>query len=166
VSPAEAFFYVLGVISLVGALGVVLSRNIVHAALFLLLALLTIAGLYIVLFSEFLALVQVLIYGGAITVVILFAVMLTRTRETPVRLNNNQRPLALVAGIGAFAVLTAVILVNKWPNTVEEIEPVPFRPVAETLFTTWAVPFEVASVLLLVALIGAIVIARPGGEEE
>ena len=72
-------FIVLAVLTLGGGLGVVATRNVVHAALALLLSLLAVAGIYLILFAEFLAIVQVLIYGGAITIVLLFAIMLTRT---------------------------------------------------------------------------------------
>ena len=74
-------FILLSIVSLGGGLGVVVTRNVVHAALFLLVSLVAVAGLYLVLLAEFLALVQVLIYGGAIIIVLLFAIMLTRTVE-------------------------------------------------------------------------------------
>ena len=76
-------FILLAVLTLGGGLGVVLSRNVVHAALALLLSLIAVAGVYLILFAEFLALVQVLIYGGAVTIVLLFAIMLTRGSEYP-----------------------------------------------------------------------------------
>ncbi len=160
-SPLLALYIVVSAVAVAGGLGTVLAQNVVHASLFLLLSLLAVAGIYVLIFSPFLALVQVLIYGGAIIVVILFALMLTRPGGDTGSLDNRQKPLAAVAGLAALGVLIATIVVNRWPPSVDP-EPVGFEELASTLFTQWAVPFEIASVLLLVALIGAIVIARPG----
>ena len=96
-------FIALAVLTLGGGLGVVATRNVVHAALALLLSLLAVAGIYLILFAEFLAIVQVLIYGGAITIVLLFAIMLTRTAEYPRITDNRQWPLAAVAATTTLA---------------------------------------------------------------
>ena len=155
-------FILLTVFTLGGALGVVFTRNVVHAALFLLVSLVAVAGVYLILFAEFLALVQVLIYGGAIIIVLLFAIMLTRTGEYPRISDNRQWPLALVAAAGVGVVLGAAF----WSGGVTSSAPhsPAFSDLANSLFTRWAIPFEVASLVLLVALIGAIIIARTGGE--
>lgn len=160
-SVTEVTFLVFSGIAIAGALGVVLARNVVYASLFLLLALLAVAGIYVLIFSPFLALVQVLIYGGAITVVVLFALMLTRQRELGGTLDNRQKPAAALVGLGAMGVLIATVVANKWPATVTP-QATDYRQLGAALFSKWAVPFEIASVLLLVALIGAIVISRPG----
>jgi NADH-quinone oxidoreductase subunit J len=143
---------------------VVLTRNVVHAALFLLMSLLSVAGIYLILFTEFLALVQVLIYGGAIIIVLVFAIMLTRTSEYPRISDNRQWPLAAVAALALGAVLAA----SFWssPPTGTEAQSPVFSELANSLFTRWAIPFEVASLVLLVALIGAIIIARAGSQGE
>ena len=156
-------FILLAVITLGGGLGVVVTRNVVHAALALLGSLLAVAGIYLILFAEFLAMVQVLIYGGAIIIVLLFAIMLTRTAEYPRITDNRQWPLAAVAAVGLLAVLAA----SFWTGSVGDTSPhsPAFVDLANSLFTRWAIPFEIASLVLLVALIGAIVIARPGGDE-
>lgn len=159
-----ALFYIVGMVTLLGAIGVVTTRNVVHAALFLLTSLAGVAGVFVLLYAEFLALVQVLIYGGAIIIVVLFALMLTRQGDETGSLDSPQKPLAAVAGMAALGVLITTIVVNKWPPSVDP-EPVGFEKLGATLFTQWAVPFEIASVLLLVALIGAIVIARPEDSE-
>ena len=78
----EVIFYVIAVPTVVGAIGVVTARNVVHSALFLILSLLAVAGVFILLAAEFLAIVQVLIYGGAVTILVLFAMMLTPVRGT------------------------------------------------------------------------------------
>ena len=157
-------FYIAGALALGGAVGVVGSRNIVHAALFLLVSLLSVAGIYLLVFAEFLALVQVLIYGGAIIIVVLFALMLTRLQEFRGRMENPQWPLAALAALGLFAVIAAAIARTGAPAATERSGP-SVQEIGLSLFTNWAIPFEVASVLLLVALIGAIVIARAGGRE-
>ncbi len=157
-------FILLAVLTLGGALGVVLTRNVVHAALALLLSLFAVAGIYIVLYAEFLALVQVLIYGGAIIIVLLFAIMLTRGSEYPRISDNRQWPLAAVAALGVMGVLMSSFLINKVEDT-EANSPV-FGDLANSLFTRWAIPFEIASLVLLVALIGAIIIARTGRDEN
>ena len=156
-------FYLLGTICLGGALGVVVSRNVVHAALLLLVSLMGVAGLFLLLLAEFLALVQVLIYGGAIIIVVLFVIMLTRVQEFRAMRDNPQWPLALVAALAVFGLLAAAMI--KGAPSESTRGSVAFSELGESLFTQWAVPFEVASLVLLVALIGAIVIAREGREE-
>ena len=159
-------FFLAALFILGGGLGVVASRNVVHAALFLLVSLVAVAGAYLILFAEFLALVQVLIYGGAITIVLLFAIMLTRSRDYPLISDNRQWPLALVVGLVVFGLLLTSFLVDRVPTTEPKAENFQFTEhLAEPLFTTWAVPFEIASLVLLVALVGAIIIARDEGSE-
>ena len=157
-------FYVLAAVCLGGALGVVMARNVVYAALLLLLSLLGIAGIYLVLLAEFLALVQVLIYGGAIIIVALFVIMLTRQQEFRAMRDNPQWPLAAAVAIGVFAVL--FLAMREGSPFATERGSLGFAELGDSLFAQWAVPFEIASLVLLVALIGAIVIAREGGEEE
>ena len=161
---ALILFGLLSVLALAGGLGVVVSRNVVHAALFLLLSLMAVAGLYITLFAEFLALVQVLIYGGAIIIVLLFAIMLTRSAEYPRISDNRQWPLAIVAALAVVAVLATSFLMGSPVDT--SAQSPALGDLANSLFTKWAVPFEVASIILLVALIGAIIIARAGEEKR
>ena len=162
-SYEEVIFYFVAAVTVLGALGVVLARNVVHSALFLILALLAVAGVFILLSAEFLAIVQILIYGGAVTILILFAMMLTRVRDMPQALDGPQRPFAALAA-GAFLGLSILAVVSaEWPGETEEITVVPFRELGDSLFRNWAAPFEVASLVLLVALIGAIILAR--GEE-
>ncbi|MCI0845960.1 MAG: NADH-quinone oxidoreductase subunit J [Chloroflexi bacterium] len=153
-------FILLSVFTLGGALAVVATRNVVHAALALLVSLVAVAGVYLILYAEFLALVQVLIYGGAIIIVLLFAIMLTRSGEYPRISDNRQWPLAVVAALGVLGVLVPAFLIRG----VDQSRPhhPAFPDLANSLFTRWAIPFEVASLVLLVALIGAIIIARTG----
>ena len=142
----------------------VVTRNVVQAALALLVSLVAVAGIYLVLYAEFLALVQVLIYGGAIVIVLIFAIMLTRNAEYPRTSDNRQWPLAALAAVGLLAVLVPSFLINAVRDT--EPQNASFVGIGNSLFTTWAVPFELASLVLLVALIGAIIIARSGPGES
>ena len=151
-------FGLLSALTLIGGLGVVTTRNVVHAALFLLLSLLAVAGVYLILLAEFLALVQVLIYGGAIIIVVLFAIMLTRSSEYPHISDNPQWPLAAVAALALAGVLGAAFWLGL-PGETQAQSP-PFSELGNSLFTRWAIPFEIASLVLLVALIGALIIAR------
>ncbi|MCH7488823.1 MAG: NADH-quinone oxidoreductase subunit J, partial [Chloroflexi bacterium] len=160
-------FYLIAALAVGGALGVVLARNAVYAALFLILALLAVAGVYILLGSEFLALVQVLIYAGAITVLLLFALMLTRTTDVAESMTGAQWPLAVVVSMVLGGLLIVTVTTSDWPGDADgTITRVLFEDLGEALFTQWAVPFEIASLVLFVALVGAIVIAREEEEEE
>ena len=158
-------FYVAGAMTLGGGLGVVMTRNIVYAAFALLVSLMGVAGLFLLAFAEFLALVQVLIYGGAVVVVILFTLMLTRIEDFEHLSDNMQWPVAAVVAFAVFGMLAASILLTGMRTTTERHE-VEFVDLGKTLFVEWAVPFEVASLVLLVALIGAIVMVRPNGGRE
>ena len=96
-----------------GGLGVVLTRNIVYAAFSLLAAMLGVAGVFLLMFAEFLALVQVLIYGGAVVIVVLFSLMLTRIQDFQHLTDHGQWPLAAVLASGVFALLTAAIVTTS-----------------------------------------------------
>jgi NADH-quinone oxidoreductase subunit J len=156
----QFFFYLIAALAVAGGLGVVLARSTVYAALFLILSLLAVAGVYILLASEFLALVQVLIYGGAVTVLLLFALMLTRTGDLPEAMTGAQWPVAAFTSVVLMGLLIAAGATSDWPGDTGEIAVISFEAVGDALFGQWAVPFEIASLVLLVALIGAIVIAR------
>ncbi|MDP9238841.1 MAG: NADH-quinone oxidoreductase subunit J [Chloroflexota bacterium] len=155
----QIFFDLMAAIVIAGALGTVLVRNIVYAALFLIMSLMGVAGVYILLSVEFLALVQVLIYGGAVTVLILFALMLTRVRDLQETPDGDQRPLAAVAALALLGAFFAMISQTTWPRDVDQLTVVPFNTIGTALFNRWAVPFEVASGVLLVSLVGAIVLS-------
>ena len=162
----SVLFYVVSAVTLLAAFGVVTSRNIVHAALFLLAALGGVAGFFVLLYAEFLALVQILIYGGAVTIVILFALMLTRNSEYQVDSETKRWPVAAVTSIGLFAIMAAAFVLDADRYNSSVREGVPLETLARDLFVDWAVPFEIASIVLLVALVGAVVIGRAGREED
>ena len=157
----EGIFYAVATATIIGALGVVVTRNMVHSTLFLILALLAVAGVFILLSAEFLAIAQILIYGAAVTILVLFALMLTRGREAPRALDGPQRPLAALAA-STFLGLTVFVIVSTegpWEGA-EVINVISLERLGDVLFTSWAVPFEVASLVLMVALVGAIILAR------
>jgi NADH-quinone oxidoreductase subunit J len=159
VTVAEGIFYVVAVLAIFAAVGVVTVPNVVHAALFLILTLAAVAGFYILLSSEFLALVQILVYAGAVATIILFGLMLTRGNELPTAGVGSQWPLALLAA-GAFAVVVSIaVLDSTWPRDAGEVTMVSIQTLGSVLFREWLLPFELASVVLLVALIGAVVIS-------
>ncbi|HEY5506595.1 MAG TPA: NADH-quinone oxidoreductase subunit J [Coriobacteriia bacterium] len=157
-------FILLAAAALAGALMVVLSRNVVHAAFWLLELMMSIAGLFMLLSAGFLALVQVLVYAGAVSVLVLFTVMLTLRRR-----EDAARPLDLTWGAGGIAV---AVLVAAGAAIATYAPPVVAFPkvtpgvdaFGRALFTSWALPFEIASVILLVALVGAVWWA--GGEKR
>ena len=149
-------FVIAAAIALGGALGVVTTRNIVYAAFSLLASLIGVAGLFLTAFAEFLALVQVLIYGGAIVIVILFALMLTRIQDFENLSGNRQWPIAAIVSAILFAVLAGPAFLTEI-ETVSDRQAVSLDTLGTTLFEQWAVPFEVASLVLLVALIGVVV---------
>jgi len=162
-SYEEGIFYVVAAVTVIGAVGVVSARNIVHSALFLILALIAVAAIFILLAAEFLAVVQVLIYGGAVTILILFAMMLTRVRDMPAAMDGPQRPFAALAAAAFMGVSILAIVSTDWPGQTDKINVISLDQIGGALFTTWAVPFEIASLVLTVALLGAIILAR--GEE-
>lgn len=155
----EWIFVVLAAIGTLAALRLVTSKNVVHAALYLVGALAAVGGVYLLLAAEFVAWVQVLIYVGAIVVLLLFGLMLTRAPIGREALDNQQRGFAAVVSLG---VLVGLVLLVWEAFSEDRIELATARTgaVGESLFTRFVLPFEVVSFLLLAALIGAIVLAR------
>jgi len=155
------FFALLTVITLGAALMVVTSRNLLHSALWLIVSFFGIAGVFILLQAEFLAVVQVLIYIGAIAMLIIFAIMLTRRIMDPQQPRFNSQ-WGLVGGFAAllFVGLAAVVTRVAWPVAAGEVPADAIAQLGVDFVGVYAVPFEVASVLLVVAMIGAIIIAR------
>ena len=164
VTLSLVLFYIVGALTLGGALGVVMTRNIVYAAFSLLASLMGVAGIFLLAFAEFLALVQVLIYGGAIVIVILFALMLTRIEDFEHLTDHRQWPVAAIVAIAVFGVIAATIVTTTVRTT--ERQGISFEALGDSLFTQWAVPFEVASLVLLVALIGSVVLVRSTGGRD
>jgi NADH-quinone oxidoreductase subunit J len=169
VNGVELAFVLLGAVAVGSGALVVTTTRIVHAALWLAVSLGAVAGLFLLMTAELMAWVQVLIYVGAVVVLVLFALMLTRAPIGPA----PAAPPARVALAATVAVATAVVLTGAllagMGGAVIEFEHVSVgdgRAVGTALFTAWVLPFEVLSVLLLAALIGAIVLSRGRGRED
>ena len=162
----DVAFWIIAVAMAGAAIGVVRSNNVVHAALFLVVVLAGTAAQYILLVAEFVAWVQVLIYIGAIVVLFLFGVMLTRApmREEAGKLDNNQRLAGAVVALFLFGVLVAFLVDAfgedeiKFDNGLVKLGST--ANVGKEIFRTFVIPFEVVSMLLLAALVGAVVLAR------
>ena len=162
---ADAVFGFLGLLCLGSAGLVVTSRNVIHAALWLVVCFGALAGCYLVLTAEFVAWVQVLIYIGAIVVLMLFGAMLTRA---PIgghqELDSHNRPLAALAGLGTGGVLCALV-VGGFKGAYVDVHHTAIgegNAMGNAIFRYFVLPFELASVLLLAALVGAIVLSRRG----
>ena len=159
----QVIFIILSAVALIGALGVVLSRNLFHAAIFLVLSFVGVAGFYVLLEAEFLAMIQILVYVGAISILIIFAIMLSRRMMSPdFRASNEQWLWALVAAVALFAILVIVLIQVDWPVVQAEVPDGTLVELGKALVDPgqYLLVFEVASILLLVALVGAVIIAR------
>jgi NADH:ubiquinone oxidoreductase subunit 6 (subunit J) len=160
---SQVVFIILSLVALGGAAGVVLNRNLFRSALFLVLAFVGVAGFYILLEAELLAMIQLLVYVGAISILIIFAIMLSRRlMSADFRAQNEQWIMGLVTAIALFGGLVFVTLSVKWPVAEASVPAGAIAKLGQALINVdqFMLPFEVASILLLVALVGAVVIAR------
>lgn len=156
-------FWVLAAVTLVSGGGVMVSRNLFHAVLFLILTFVGVAGFFVLLSADFIAMAQVIIYVGAIAVLVLFAVLLTPRAGR----NNSETKFAapaLLLSVCVAAVFLFVINDTDW-QTVDSPADLSANVLGQALLTTWALPFEIASVLLTAALVGAVMLARTPQEE-
>ena len=180
--PLDIAFWGLAAVGIISALAVVSERDIFRAALFLVVSFLVVAGLFVLLNAEFLAVVQVLVYVGAISVLIIFAIMLTRNSQDGNPFNRFQLPALLLSGLVFAAIAFAVVVTdwNEWgslgfavaPGEAAAVEPsnteVGIRNVfgdttqviARLLLQDFVLPMEAASVVLLAAVIGALALVR------
>jgi len=156
-------FYIIAALIVFGAVRVVTVKNVMHAALWLVLVLAGVAAQYILLAAEFVAIAQVLVYLGAIIVLFLFGVMLTRTKAGIDEELNNSKTMRIGAGVIGVALL-ALMTYSLWDGVRDtefgNLGVQRTSEVSDSIFSTFLLPFEVLSVLLLAALIGAVVIAR------
>ena len=155
-------FAILSVLMLGAALGVVLFANIVYSAFLLGGVFISMAGIYILLNADFVSAAQILVYVGAVNVLILFAIMLVNKREDFKPLKNGwvrQGSTAVVCA-GLFALLSAVSIVTPWSISTTMPLASSVVPLAKHFFTDFLLPFELASVLLLMSMVGAIILAR------
>jgi NADH-quinone oxidoreductase subunit J len=160
VTLQEVIFAILGLVGIGAALRLVTAKNVVHAALYLVVALATVAAVYLLLAAEFVAWVQILIYVGAIVVLLLFSLMLTRAPIGREALDNQQRGIAAVVGVIVLAGLAFLVQDAFGDLPALQLQRAQTAPMGVELFSTFVLPFEVVSFLLLAALVGAIVLAR------
>lgn len=170
----QVVFIIVSAITLLAGVVVVMDRNLFRAAIALMVSFLGVAGLYVLLEAGFLAMAQLLVYIGAISILIIFAIMMTRRLMQTIESPFNSQPMwGAVAAVAAFVVLF-IILIQTWPVSAYPappgLSPEVLRGSVSELGSSlvnpsqYALPFEVASVLLLAALVGAIVIAWPEKE--
>ena len=154
-------FGILSVVMVVAALRMVTTRNVVHAALYLVIVLAGAAGIFILLGAEFVGVTQVLVYIGAIVVLFLFGIMLTRgALGEDEEANTEKRRMAALVGVLVLVVTGGAVLDSFGDAAVHRSAPSLTSELGDTIFSQYIVPFEAVSVLLLAALIGAIVVAR------
>ena len=162
-STEQICFVILGLVVILGAIGVVLLNNIVYSAFLLGGVFMGVAGLYLLLNASFVAAAQVMVYVGAVNVLILFAIMLVNKKEELKEIKGlkTRKILSGLVCTGLLFLLLRVDLTTPWnlpgPKNIGELST---ERIGEHLFSDYLLPFEVASVLLLMAMIGAIVLAR------
>lgn len=154
-------FWILAAVSVGAALAVVFARDIFHAALFLIVCFFAVAGIYVTLNADFLAAVQVLVYIGAVSVLLIFGIMLTREakRGSP---TGKLRIPALIIALALLGVMIGSLVSFDWQASAEMNEMVRTQDIAGLLFSGdgWVMTFEIAGLMLLAAVIGAMVLVR------
>lgn len=159
-------FIGLALVAIVGGVLLITLTKVVHMVIALVFTFLGIAGIYMLLSAEFVAIVQILIYSGAITIVMLFGIMLTKHQENDAPAKGGWGDFSLLAAIAGFAVAVYLGIYNLdipvQPTALHEENT---KQIGIELFSKYVIPFEVMSVLMLVALVGAIVLAKKDDEE-
>tara|TARA_B100000029_G_scaffold450016_1_gene473699 strand:+ start:1127 stop:1672 length:546 start_codon:yes stop_codon:yes gene_type:complete len=154
-------FAIMAVVMIVAALRMVTTRNVVHAALYLVVVLAGVAGQFLLLGAEFVGVTQVMVYIGAIVVLFLFGIMLTKgSFGEDDGVSSEKRLMAGLVGLLVFGVMAAALVDSFEDAELSRAAPSTTAEVSDSIFSTYIVPFEAVSVLLLAALIGAIVVAR------
>lgn len=159
----QIWFYIFGAGILVFALGVALSKNIVHCCMYMGVSFVGVAAVYVLLEATFLAAVQVLIYVGAVTVLILFGILLSQKHlgGKPIPQHNSQSiPAALLCALIAWAIISSLTGTACCMGKYDSIQAGTIREIGDALLSWYVVPFEIASLVLLAAMVGAIIIAR------
>ncbi|HJN93355.1 MAG TPA: NADH-quinone oxidoreductase subunit J [Dehalococcoidia bacterium] len=158
-------FWSLAVITVGSALMIVVSRNLIHAVVYLILSFVGVAGLYLTLSAEFIAMVQILVYVGAIAVLMLFAIMLTPRAARDNSETLMRFPALILMGL-VIAAGTFIALETDWGAMRGEAIGNQTRIIGESLINEFVLPFEIAAVLLTAALVGAIALAREDSEDQ
>ena len=158
-SAQEGAFVALAAIGSIAAFRLVTTRNVVHGALYLVVTLAMVGGVYLLLAAEFVAWVQVLIYVGAIVVLVLFSLMLTKAPIGREALDNQQRVAAAIVAAAVLGGLAFLIQDAFWNRDIHPVQTTA-AGIGNSIFAKFVLPFEVVSILLLAALVGAIALAR------
>lgn len=177
----QILFFILAAVTLTAAIITVTFRNIFHAALALMVSFLGVAGVYVMLDAGFLAMAQILVYIGAISILIIFAVMMTRRLMQTVESPFNSQPILGLIAAGLSLVVLVVVIAGLYPLAPDPDVLMAAAPAVDPVIIdssvarlgrafvgadAYVLPFEVISVLLLAALVGAIIIAWPKGDED
>ena len=158
-------FWGLSALAVIAALMVMAARTLVHAVLFLVLFFVALAAMFILLSGDFVAVAQLLIYAGAIATLLVFAIMLTPSRERT-RMETNFVGPGLLAGAAVAGTVIFVAFQTNWETVKTEGFASTTAAIGQALVNRWALPFEIASVLLLAAMVGAIVLVRGRGVDQ
>ncbi len=162
-SPALAIFFVLAALAVLGALSLVFQKHPIHSALSLIVVMVCLAGLYLLMGAEFIAAVQIIVYGGAIMVLFIFVIMLLNAGEEE---RTDFSKLAKFAGLPLALALTASIAAAVFkpdpsvPGVTQAVIPKATEQISSMLFKEFVYPFELTSFLILVAILGALVLAQ------
>ena len=156
----QVVFGIVAALIVLAAVRLVTTRNLVHGALYLLAVLAGAAILFLLFLAEFVAWVQVLVYIGAVVVLLLFGLMLTRAPIGNMALDSQTRPLAAVVSLAIFAITSTIVWKTFRGQKVHLSKPDTVSTLGQAIFSRYVLPFEIVSVVLLAALVGAVVLAR------
>jgi NADH-quinone oxidoreductase subunit J len=165
-SWGDALFWVFACLLVISGLLVVTMRDIIRCGLAMIVCFGALAGIYVIMGATLIGAAQVIVYIGAISVLILFAIMLTQTKDAPTRLVfQTQAAPAAVASVVIAVIVALAVVATPWPDVSTERIPYTAENVSTQLFSSFVLPFEIVSVLLLAAVIGAVFLAKrePGG---
>lgn len=166
ISAQDIAFAIIAFVGVLSALRMVTTKNVVHGALYLVITLSMVGAGYLVMAAEFVAWVQIIIYVGAIVILLLFALMLTKAPIGREALDNQQRGISALVALAVLAGLVFLILDAFRTDTFDVLPPTTTGEIGAAIFRDFVAPFEIVSILLLAALIGAIAIARKDDPEE
>src|SRR3954467_11232490 len=160
-------FLLLSIIAVSGGVLLLNLTNVVHMVLALVATFISIAGIYVLLSAEFLAVVQILIYSGAITIIMLVGIMLTKHDDKVTNTGGWGRKISLLLGVIGFGVVVYLGIYNlDFPKVGDTLHENNTEQIGMALYSKYVIPFELTSIVLLVALIGAIILAKKDDEKE
>jgi NADH-quinone oxidoreductase subunit J len=160
-------FLGLALVAIAGGVLMINLTQVVHMVIALVFSFISIAGIYVLLSAEFVAAVQILIYSGAITIIMLFGIMLTKHHDHSEPKSSLGKKILIIGGIAIFAVSVYVGIYDlQFPTQATELHVDNTRQIGMALYSNYIIPFELTSVVLLVALIGAIILAKRDDKKE